>query len=360
MGDKSKIEWTDATWNPIVTFNRQTGRRGWFCTHVSDGCRFCYAEHINGVRDTGLGYAAQGLKEIEIRLLPEVLEQPLRWKRPRKIFVSSMGDLFHEAVGDDFLDSVFASVALAQRHIFQILTKRPQRMMGYLGENCSGSARHGAVNRAIERLAEEKRTSEQEVWNVRRRCAAWAPQCPWPLPNAWLGVSVENQQTADERIPPLLRTPAAIRFVNYEPALGPVDLHRYLFDAACPVCSTWSSTARAWLGRPCPACGHEPYPAVRLDWVIAGGESGPQARPPHPDWFRIVRDQCRQDGVPYFFKAWGEWAPHGPIADGDRLHFSSARPRNRMIDGALMDRRGKRGAGRLLDGREWNEFPAAC
>lgn len=277
MSQGTKIEWTrapgyiPATWNPL---------RG--CTRVSEGCRNCYAERM-AARLSGPGRPYDGLVRStpdgprwmgNVALVPALLDEPFRWRKPRMVFVNSMSDLFHAAVPFEFVDEVFGRMALADRHIFQILTKRPKRMLEYF-------------SRPVEQ------------WSapiVHWRDALNA----WPLRNVWLGVSVEDQRTADERIPLLLQTPAAVRFVSAEPLLGPIDLSRYLFAAGDD-------------GEPAPR--NEPFLPC-LHWVIVGGESGPGARPMHPDWVRSIRDQCIEAGVPVFVKQMGAvWAKeHG--ADG--------------------------------------------
>ena len=358
MSDGSKIEWTDATWNPI------TG-----CSVVSAGCKHCYAMRLAGTRlrdhpsragltrETSAGPVWTG----KVRLNEAWLDQPLRWKKPRRIFVCAHGDLFHEAVPDEWIDRVFAVMALAPQHVFQVLTKRPKRMREWF----AGGARPniGVYNAAVDLLKHEGGTVEwtrmpRDMARTRSSGGAW-----WPLPNVWLGVSVENQATADERIPLLLKTPAAVRFISYEPALGPLGL-AILFPHVY---------------------------GMRNDrfWVIAGGESGPGARPSHPDWFRSLRDQCQAANVPYFFKQWGEWLPINQMADSDVLYKPAPEhdPESARIckvahsilhrDGQqygllhhkAFDQRslpmqvfrtGKRAAGRLLDGREWNEYPSGA
>jgi len=277
----------------------------------------------------------------QVRLVPEVLDQPLRWKKPRRIFVNSMSDLFHENVTDEWLDRIFAVMALAKQHTFLVLTKRPERMRRWFTTTASGAKR------------------EVLVWETAGRPERWPG---WPLPNVWIGVSVENQQAADERIPILLATPAALRFVSCEPCLGPIDLSRYLgagepgeigngrlhnSPSECPTWYDWCNCV--------------------IDWVIVGGESGPGARPMHPDWVRSLRDQCREAGVPFFFKQWGEWFPrdqweHNPdliLPDDDVAYING--PYTHVFDGPdglyPVHRVGKKAAGRLLDGREWNEMP---
>lgn len=260
MGDKTKIQWTDATWNPL---------RG--CSRVSDGCRNCYAESV-AHRFSGPGMPYEGLTRVvngrpawtgEVRTVPELLDQPLRWKRPRRIFVNSMSDLFHENVPDDFLPWPFAVMATAKQHVFQVLTKRPERMRRVMND--------GAFFDAVACMALQVYGAEITADD-------------WPLSNVWLGVSVENQAAADERIPLLLDTPAAVRWISAEPLLGPVSTV-VPFDGA-----TVDAARGARPGIP------------RIDWIVAGGESGPHARPMHPDWVRSLRDQCAAAGVPFHLK----------------------------------------------------------
>jgi len=300
MAETSHIEWTDATWNPI------TG-----CTMVSAGCTNCYAMGLAGSRlrnhpsRAGLTRESGGRQVWtgEVRLNEGWLDQPMRWNRPRKIFVCAHGDLFHEAVPDDWIDQVWAVMAHAKRHTFQVLTKRPRRAKAYLTQ----------LTRRKERLMS------------------------LPLPNVWLGTSIEDQFTADSRIPHLLATPAAVRFVSAEPLLGPVDL---------------AEATRRCLR-------HPSYMNALLHWVIVGGESGRDARPMHPDWARSLRDQCQAAGVAFFFKQWGEW---GPV----ELRRTDGQPVcPETYDGPIYGhsevgaRLGKKLAGRLLDGRTWDEMPGA-
>lgn len=320
MADGTHIEWTDATWQPI------TG-----CSVVSPGCTNCYAMKLAGARlqhhpsragltrDTKAGPVWTG----EVRFNEQWLDQPLRWKRGRRIFVCAHGDLFAEGVPDEWIDRVFAVMALAPQHKFQVLTKRAQRMRDYLE---AFSDDHWLPPRLM------------QLANFIPAPMALDEPPEWPLDNVWLGVSVEDQARADERIPPLLVTPAAKRFISAEPLLGPIDLtnldhlgtlrrdHIHGISAISP----YNRTLRGV-----------------LDWVIVGGESGPHARPMHPDWARSLRDQCQAAGVAYFFKQWGEWAP-GHIVE---------RSFKETLVHEAMERVGKRAAGRLLDGRTWDEMP---
>jgi len=334
MADKTKIEWTEATWNPI------TG-----CTLVSEGCRHCYAARLAATRlrdhpsRKGLARAnASGEAKFtgEVRFNEDWLDQPLRWRRPRRVFVCAHGDLFHESVPDEWIDKVFAVMALAPQHTFQVLTKRPERMREYLERDP-----RDAIN------AEAGVISDwSEMTEVRG----------WPLPHVWLGTSVEDQATADARIPHLLATPAAVRFVSAEPLLGAVDLTAHLWGRAepCPGCPGDADCDCGSLPRH--MLGEEPD----LSWVIVGGESGPGARPMHPDWARSLRDQCQAAGVPFFFKQWGAWAA---IEDDGGSWVDEWRVRNdgtMGANGAPMQPVGKSAAGRLLDGRTWDEMPEAA
>lgn len=321
MSAHSSIEWTDATWNPV---------RG--CDIVSKGCTNCYAMR-QAHRQSGPGGAYEGLTQIskggpvwtgKVQLVPELLDAPLRWRKPRRIFVNSMSDLFHEDVPDEFINKVFAVMALCPQHTFQILTKRPQRMREWFHPAPTGLARDVIV--AV--------TADRTVSAHRRTCHY---EERWPLPNAWLGVSVEDQASANERIPLLLQTPAAVRWISAEPLLGPIDIGATItkqINAAPSLQEAW----RAAL----------PYAGVRIDWVVVGGESGPGARPMTPDWARSLRGQCAAAGVPFFFKQWGSWTPYCSTL---------AKPESIAIDGTILRRTGKKGAGRMLDGRTHDEYP---
>ncbi len=299
---KTKIEWSDETWNPV------TG-----CTEVSEGCDHCYAktfaERFRGV--PGHSYE-QGF---DLKLWPDRLELPLRWKRPRLVFVNSMSDLFHDEVPDDFLYSVLQVMERTPQHTYQVLTKRPGRMASFLG-------RHDRLVRQIT-TPEERR---------------------WPLPNVWLGTSVETQKWADVRIPKLLETPAAVRFLSCEPLLGPIDFDQALDYGLRHPPHPCSMPCSEHLGM---ECLWKP-----VDWVIVGGESGPGARPMHPDWVRSLRDQCVAAGVPFFFKQWGQWRP---IHDGEIPPKGSVI--HSFVDGYQMVRSNKHENGRVLDGRTWEQMP---
>jgi len=367
MGDKTDVEWTEATWNVL---------RG--CSRKSKGCINCYAEGI-AARFSGPGLPYEGLAVLtsqgpkwtgKVRFVPEALELPLRWKRPRMIFVNSMSDLFHESVADETVDQIFAVMALAGQHTFQTLTKRADRMHAYLTNRSD-------VGWRVWRLA-EKLASDRGIK---------LPQGdrPWPLPNVWLGVCVEDQAAADERIPSLLTTPAALRWISAEPLLGAVDLERvrwwpdreHYVDALRA--GFWTNgplvSNRSW--RPGEQRGHFVNHSDMLggiDWVVVGGESGPKARITHPEWPKHLRDQCAAAGVPFFFKQHGVWGPGSGDFGAGRFRTAAIARDGRIVPGgyqkaeypegataedgwAMVHRCGKRAAGRLLDGVLHDAFP---
>lgn len=301
MADNTGIEWTDATWNPV------TG-----CDKVSAGCDHCYAETI-AHRFDGTPQFPNGFR---VTLRPERLDQPFRWRRPRRVFVNSMSDLFHDQVPDYYIAQVFAVMTVARQHTFQILTKRHARMRSLVGRGLLDLVDHEAASMGFK---------------VDR----------WPLPNVWLGVSAENQQWADIRIPALLDTPAAVRFISAEPLLGPLSIF-----------------ASSKIDR-------DPG----LDWVIAGGESGRGARPMHPSWVRALRNECAGASVPFLFKQWGEYRPlEHPNDDGAHLYVEHETGRTATDDDMWhidagkwwgVRREGKQRAGRDLDGQTWDQFPEA-
>jgi protein gp37 len=296
MSQKSAIEWTDATWNPV---------RG--CTRVSEGCRNCYAERwaagpygagspVTGEKFSIFGHSGPRWTG-RVELIESQLDLPLHWRTPRRIFVNSMSDLFHESLPWSQTERVFDVMQEASWHDFQVLTKRAE--------------------------------------NQHKFAEYWAFHHSGPLSNVRLGVSCEDQATADARIPLLLQTPAAVRFLSLEPLLGPIDLDS----------ESASGCHALGCGNDECCCGDEPITRLSgncrgVDQVIVGGESGPGARPMNPDWVRSIRDQCVAAGVPFFFKQWGE---HQPVA----------------LDGrhAGWIRVGKKAAGRVLDGRTWDEEP---
>ncbi|MDH5477805.1 MAG: phage Gp37/Gp68 family protein [Nitrospinota bacterium] len=251
---KTKIEWADRVWNPV------TG-----CTKISPGCKNCYAERMSRRLGKIKGSGYPPADPFAVTIHPDRLEEPLKWRKPSRVFVCSMGDLFHEKVPRDFIHRVIYIPRVFPQHTFMFLTKRPQRM-------------------------------REVLLSPIRYMLPLHYKEGFPLLNVWLGVSIEDQTTADDRIPWLLHTPAAKRFVSFEPALEPVDMTPYLSE---------------------------------LDWVIMGGESGPGARPMHPDWARKVRDDCKETGAPFFFKQWGGWNKKtgGHLVDGvEHLEFPEVMP----------------------------------
>ena len=326
MADHSKIEWTDATWNPV------TG-----CSVVSPGCTNCYAMKLAGTRlkhhesragltrDTKAGPVWTG----EVRFNEAWLTQPLQWKRPRMVFVCAHGDLFHEDVPDAWIDQVFAVMALAHRHTFQVLTKRSERMRDYL-------SRHrwhlwAAAGRAIDPLRWQ---NLPPIMGGDRT----------PVPNVWLGISAEDQLRADQRIPDLLATPAAIRFVSAEPLLGPIDFNRIPMpqdeDRECSALS--GHEIAGMVGN---AVGWIPP----LDWIIVGGENGP--RQMLAEWAQAIRDQCAAANIPFFFKQWGSYLPAGQAMADGRIWAPRGGPALHAV---------KAMTGRLLDGVEHNAMPRAA
>ena len=381
MGDRSKIEWTDASWTPIRARNLETGKLGHFCIHASEGCRNCYAERLQPRFGNPIRYAAQDRGKVELFLDEDMLMQPLRWRRPRMVFVCSMTDLFGEFVPEEWIDRIFAVMALAHRHTFQVLTKRAMRMHEYMTSIEDGDGRlrdrvgdpkggwRGALIEGTAQKIEYERTGVDPSMTLAVHL---------PLPNVWLMVSAENTETWRERVPYLMETPATVRGVSVEPMLGPID----------PVIAVapWSTTDRFGKTRrqrhqEIGNRGYNPLTGEivwtdgsgeadeegldRLDWLIVGGESGPGARPVHPDWARSIREQCNRNGIPLFFKQWGEWAPRpvertakpppGSIVPKKWLY---AKRRHQFDDGTSAYWVGKKRAGRLLDGREWNQMPA--
>ena len=399
MGD-TKIEWTEKTWNPV---------RG--CSVVSEGCRNCYAMTF-AARFAGEGEAYEGLAYRnesgahwtgKARLIEEHLNDPMRRRKPAMIFVNSMSDLFHESLSDGAILRVFDVMRQCPQHTFQILTKRPARMLLWFQRwaNTEGEPREPQLVRGPkeQRKAHPSPRGQMFAEYLETLGTTPPPGCAWPtfdwiggmrwwpasmftLPNVWLGVSVEDQKTADERIPLLLQTPAAVRWISAEPLLGPIDLTHLK-----------GSTLNALDGIDFESIGDirdagvfgKGQPERGIDWVVVGGESGPRARPMHPDSARSLRDQCTAAGVPFFFKQWGEYKPLGSVFNRADTMFPLAaglaeERKSIAVDGSgniywnegdeppvpqsardayVMSRVGKKATGRLLDGREWSEYPKA-
>lgn len=370
MKHGTAIEWTHLpghcgeTWNPVGG-----------CSHASPGCTHCYAERLavrfprhpvyaGTVESRKAGPRFTG----KMTRPPDdhpAWSHPLHWRAPRAVFVGDMCDLFHEDRPEEDIDRVFALMALAPQHVYMLLTKRARRMRDY-------------IERKRRNAPEWVHLPEQGGKVLLPYEGGW-PTC------IWLGVSVEDQERAEERIPDLLATPAARRFLSCEPLLGSIDLQR----VKCEHPGSGASYTGAPAELDCLVgtifdAGATPVADTQasIDWVIAGGESGPKARPMHPDWPRTLRDQCAAAGVPFFFKQWGAWLPWdltaqapfwesqaGHHEDGHALFPADMDADNRWDDGLWaipeaepvpFQRVGKRAAGDLLDGRRhhaWPELP---
>ena len=294
-------DWWDQSYSPIEG-----------CTPISEGCNRCWAQSfLRRFRgDTG------------VHLFPERLDQPLRWRKPRRVFVAPLGDLFHEQVPFEFVDRVFASMvsgSWAGSHRWVLLTKRPERMLAYITETPIGRA--GYIEHHARHLEAERGSP---VPTGRR--------LEWPFPHLWVGVSAEDQKRADERTAILRRISAAIHWLSLEPLLGPIRAD-----------------------------------FTDIEWVVVGGETGPGARPMHPQWVRDIRNQCVAAGVPFWFKSWGEWIPSDQAGMSARLGRTEwvALDGNPVdIPGSALNRQvqlvirvGHKRAGRLLDGQTWEEKP---
>lgn len=332
------------------------------CTPVSPGCANCWsashahirskqsnskiAESFGGVTDEAGNWNGH------VKLLHDNLMMPIKRKVPTVWAV--WNDLFHEDVPDDFIDRAFAVMALCPQHTFMVLTKRPERMREYFMPRRTGRPRPDIV-------ASEKAYIENKP--------ALERNIVWPLPNVWLGVTAENQEQADKRIPFLLQTPSAKRFVSVEPMLGAVGLTSIFTTNYHGFAGYYNALTGEWMPGGL-KLEHEINRGAKLDFIICGGESGHNARPMHPDWVRSLRDQCVSGGVPLWFKQFGEWAPFNsenyacPTAtwitpDGRTEDYDNSQDLWDAPDSALMVRVGKSKAGRLLDGQEWLQWPEA-
>lgn len=276
--------------------------------------------------------------EFDVTLHQDRLSEPLKWQSPQRVFVVSMGDLFHDDVPFSYIAQVFGIMAVTPQHTYQVLTKRPERMLEFYEW---GRYQYAFCHAKI-------------------------------LRNVWLGVTAENQEQADQRVPLLLQTPAVVRFVSVEPMLGPV----YLTSLQCEHLKWDVLTGYQYQIQNAGSQYNWQAGTAQLDWVICGGESGPGARPMHPQWIRELRDQCVETDTPFFFKSWGDWCPKShtalfPTFDNamrwgvltlDGEFFENTTPWNGRNEippdfEATVYHIGKKAAGRLLDGRQWDEFP---
>lgn len=349
MAATTHIEWTDATWNPI------TG-----CSVVSPGCTNCYAMRLAGTRlrhhpsRAGLTIAGKAgpVWNGQVRFNADWLDQPLRWTRPRRIFVCAHGDLFHEDVWDEWIARIYGVMIAAVHlhgHTFQVLTKRPARARELLNDEAFWREVNLRSGAEVFSSTEDQKPAGAVI---RDRWQSSSPERP-PR-GIWLGTSIEDQPRADERLRELLATPAAIRWISVEPLLGPLNL----FAAGMKI-----------NGKLDVASGERRF----IDWVVVGGESGPGARPMHPDWVRSLRDDCADAGVPFFFKQWGAWAPGenlgpatGPATgadydydDGWTITSFTAQALEGLhaADEPDVWLTNKKAAGRLLDGVTHDAFP---
>lgn len=360
MADKTKIEWADATLNVING-----------CSIISPGCTNCYAMRSGGRNLPG--HPATGLTQPSkaghvwtgvLRFNEAMLLQPLRWKRPRRIFWAAHGDMFHDSVPDEWIDRCFAVMALTPQHIHQVLTKRSARMRSY----CQSLPNRDDIVVETARALGATLMSCRDVGTAIRGGLE-------NMEHIWLGVSVEDQQRADERIPDLLATPAAVRWISAEPLLGSINLnHVKFYDRVTENGGREAGWESALNGlRYDMWAGDEQDPNVpgfpKLDWVAVGGESGPGARPMHLDWVRSLRDQCAAARVPFHFSQWGDFVPVDELdyGSGSELNYPCgigrddlAVPRNAALvtwNGAAFHRVGKKRAGRLLDGVTHDGMP---
>lgn len=389
--NRTPIEWTHWSVNPFK-MRMPDGTLINVCVHKSEGCRFCYAEGIVRrwwKKEWGEfpGYAAALLKIGAPELVEEELLAVLRLNERIKlgksdphinrVFWNDMTDEYLEFWPDDFIDKLWAIRALTPNLVHQVLTKRADRLHHYFKNRFT---RHYAAKQAAiftGRYDGATGTCDSTICNAE-----------FPYPNVHLGVSVEDQKTADERIPLLLQTPAVVRWISAEPLLGPVDLKDFMWPLRWRWAAGYNSpeealAAGAYAEQKRQALVHADCRFV--DWVVCGGESGPKARPMHPDWARSLRDRCVVAGVPFFFKQWGEWKECGHDEDGphiEEIEYPSelAEAYEPLIDGFLsadghfvkkpkqftpdvhyraLERPGKKAAGRLLDGVEWNQYPRA-
>ncbi len=326
----TEIEWCDKVWNPV---------RG--CSRVSAGCEHCYAMG-QAHRFSGPGKPYDGLTTIRrgkvdwaghARLVPEMLDQPLRWKKPQRIFVNSMSDLFHESLSNEDIAAVFMVMAACPQHTFQVLTKRPKRMLEWFrwaDSYVASGGPDGAIGVLMKVLGEcPWPLAGVLVGDEAYSDAAFeAVDREWPLPNVWLGVSVESQEQADKRIPVLLKTPAAVRFISAEPLLGPVNLTQLKTYSVGATLRQENALRGTGIEFSSDGGGGQWF-TKKLDLVIVGGESGHGARECEVSWIRRIVSDCQRAGTPVFVKQLGAYAR-------DQDHFGAATKNLRHKKGADM------------------------
>ncbi|WP_430470036.1 phage Gp37/Gp68 family protein [Thalassospira lucentensis] len=350
----TKIEWTKrpgtigVSWNPLRVRNLETGGIGHFCEKVSAGCKNCYAETFQKRFQNPIRYAAQDADQVEVFLDEKTLLEPLKWKKPRTAFVCSQTDIFLRHYSDEMICKVFAVMALCPLDTLIVLTKRPERAKLFL----------------------QSEQMQEQIGQMMREIdpGATCYDCPdldgiWPLRNVWLGTSVEDQATANERIPLLLQTPASLRFISAEPLLGPIDLNDIVTEMSDGTTDHFDALDHIEAAM----FKDDPNGLPALDWVIAGGESGNNARPMHPAWDRSLRDQCNTAGVPFFLKQRGSTAPLSkslPVSESSTEltvwpdgTTGKGRAEDHGGEGQIFYRTTKKAAGRLLDGVEHTAWP---
>jgi protein gp37 len=351
----SKIEWTEDTWNPLIG-----------CYKVSAGCKNCYAIQTAWIRMHNHAMKEKYAGTVEktaagklnwtgkVNMHEPSLFKPLKAKKPTVYFVNSMSDLFHESVPFEFVRTIFGIMSVCKDHTFQILTKRPERMVAFFKW----------LNESDLDMIDDPANYAYDLciqYGIETGCGSAFETESWPLKNVWLGVSVEDQKAANERIPYLLQVPAAVRFLSCEPLLGPVKLNHIDSDAAghpeyCQInCLTGWHTDMA---RPC-------TDVPTIHWVIVGGESGPYSRPMNPEWAKSIRDQCEAAKVPFFFKQWGNWKYSGGNSRKENIGDWKGEKRDTIgmdagaNDGVhVMVNVGKKKAGRELEGKIHNGYPS--
>ncbi|MCP4568993.1 MAG: phage Gp37/Gp68 family protein [FCB group bacterium] len=378
----TKIEWADSSWNPISG-----------CSPMSAGCANCYASSMSKRLKGRFGYPQND--PFKVTFHKDKINEPDKWKKPRRVFTCSMGDLFHDDVTDGQIMWVFWKMARAKQHTFIVLTKRPKRMRRWFSKwlqkhlkgidytkysfvrDPDGIRKTHKVGRALLLAEMLELWGEKPIWHVLPTYDSLYGIVHWPdvFPNVHIGVSVEDQKTADERIPHLLRCQAAVRFVSVEPLLGPINLspflpHKFNCEPHCTWCEDCIHSGKDDGWKETTKHNHSPF----LDGVITGGETGPRARPMHPDWVRSIRDQCVDCGTNFFFKSWGQWQngsdfsrplkSHIVLSDG-RHAINAGELGFRQCDGpewnalnpTMMAKVGKKRSGRTLDGRTWDQLP---